>query len=411
MSVGIMEEVMQSRATLTSMTAERRDIAMQRFKMIQPVLEDGVSVPKAADAAGVPPRTLERWLAGYRSNGLTGLARLRRSDAARRKTAPEIVALIEALALRRPKPIIAAIHRRVCAIATGRGWVPPSASTVRTIMRALDPGMVVLATEGASAYRDRFELIHRYRATMPNALWQADHTQLPIRVFDANGKIFRPWLTAVMDDHSAAIAGYTVFIGAPSALQTALALRQAIWRKPQAAWPVCGIPDLLYVDHGSDFTSTHLEQVAADLRFRLVFSTVARPQGRGKIERFFGTVNTELLSELPGYLTGQRPASPARLSLTGLDAAIGNFIIERYNVRPHRETGVAPITAWLADGWLPRIPDRIEDLDALLVMVAKSRIVRRDGIHFQGLRLQLCPLLGRRPCNFAPATADILLQI
>jgi len=41
-----------------------------------------------------------------------------------------------------------------------------------------------------------------------------------------------------------------------------------------------------YVDHGSDFTSIHLEQVAADLRFQLIYSTVARPQGRGKIERF-----------------------------------------------------------------------------------------------------------------------------
>ncbi len=246
--------------------------------------------------------------------------------------------------------------------------------------------MVVLATEGPAAYRDRFDLIHRYRASVPNALWQADHSLMPIRVFDANGKTVRPWLTAVMDDHSSAIAGYCVFTGAPSTLQTALALRQAIWRKPQMGWPVCGIPDMLYVDRGSDFTSTHLEQVAADLRFRLIFSTVARPQGRGKIERFFGTVNTELLSELPGYLTGQRRASRPRLSLTDLDAAIGSFVIERYNARSHRETGMAPVKAWLADGWLPRMPERIEDLDELLVMVAKSRIVRRDGIHFQGLR-------------------------
>jgi putative transposase len=35
---------------------------------------------------------------------------------------------------------------------------------------------------------------------------------------------------------------------------------------------------------------------------------------------------------------------------------------------------------------LPRMPDSLEDLDLLLVMVAKSRVVHRDGIHFQGLR-------------------------
>jgi putative transposase len=32
-----------------------------------------------------------------------------------------------------------------------------------------------------------------------------------------------------MDDYSRALSGYTVFTGAPSALNNALALRQAIW--------------------------------------------------------------------------------------------------------------------------------------------------------------------------------------
>ena len=59
----------------------------------------------------------------------------------------------------------------------------------------------------------------------------------------------------------------------------------------------------LYVDHGSDFTSNHLAQTAKDLHFEIIYSTIARPQGRGKIERFFGSVNTELLTELPGHLT------------------------------------------------------------------------------------------------------------
>ena len=98
----------------------------------------------------------------------------------------------------------------------------------------------------------------------------------------------RPWLTIIMDDYSRAVAGYPLFLEAPTTLQTALALRQAMWCKPQAAWPVCGIPDVLYVDHGSDFTSTHLEQVAVDLHFQLVFASVGRPQGRGKLSGSLG---------------------------------------------------------------------------------------------------------------------------
>lgn len=57
-----------------------------------------------------------------------------------------------------------------------------------------------------------------------------------------------------------------------------------------------------------------------------------------------------------------------------------------YHRRPHRETGIAPHDAGVADGWLPRTPDSIEELDLLMVMVAKPRVVHRDGIRFQGFR-------------------------
>lgn len=56
-----------------------------------------------------------------------------------------------------------------------------------------------------------------------------------------------------MDDYSRAICGYTVFVGAPSALNTALALRQAIWRKPHPPWAMCGIPDILHFGDWSEW--------------------------------------------------------------------------------------------------------------------------------------------------------------
>ena len=54
-------------------------------------------------------------------------------------------------------------------------------------------------------------------------------------------------------------------------------------RKAESHWHVCGIPETFYTDHGSDFTSRHLEQVAADLKIELRFSTVGQPRGRGGI--------------------------------------------------------------------------------------------------------------------------------
>jgi putative transposase len=174
-------------------------------------------------------------------------------------------------------------------------------------------------------------------------------------------------------------------LSAPSAIQTALALRQAIWRKPQAGWHICGIPQVLYTDHGSDFTSHHIEQVAADLKIRLIFSGVARPRGRGKIERFFDSLSQVLLSRLPGF---SRTESGRRAVLTHSELAskIETYLIEEYLVTPHSTTGQAPQARWEAGGFLPQMPDSLERLDLLLLTVVRTRRVQQDGIRFMSMR-------------------------
>jgi putative transposase len=103
------------------------------------------------------------------------------------------------------------------------------------------------------------------------------------------------------------VAGYFLSFEDPSALNTSHALRQAIWRNEDPHCTVCGIPDVLYTDNGSDFTSQHLEQVSADLKIRLVFSIPGKPRGRGRIERFFSTVNEMFLC---GWTVMRQPAEP-----------------------------------------------------------------------------------------------------
>jgi putative transposase len=134
-------------------------------------------------------------------------------------------------------------------LAVTRGWPEPGYRTVLDIAKGLEPSLVALAQEGDRAYREAFDLIYRREAGRPNEMWQADHTQLDILVVDPPGPPARPWLTVILDDHSRAVPGYAVNLTDPSALQTALALRQAIWRKADPAWHVCGIPETLYSDY------------------------------------------------------------------------------------------------------------------------------------------------------------------
>lgn len=377
--------MVQGRATpsYTDVNERQHEQAMTRFAVLKPHLEDDVPLQCAAAEAGIPVRTAQRWLARYRQGGLASLARSSRRDAGTRRSPEPLVALVEGMALKRPRSSAAPIHRRIGAAAKAQGWRIPSYGTVHAVIAALDPGMMTLAQDGPAAFRNRFELVHRHRAEAPNAIWQADHTVLDLLILDEGGKPARPWLTRVVNDHSRAIAGCAVFLDASCILNACLALRHAIWRKSNAAWPFCGIPDVLYVDYGSNFTSHHLDQVAASLRFRIVYSAIGRPQGRGKIERLFGTFNTELLPKLPGHLVGSKPVTPPRLSLAELDQTISTFVTGTYHARPHSETGEKPLDTWRGRSFLPRIPDSLHDLDLLLVM---PHCVRRDGIHFQGLR-------------------------
>jgi putative transposase len=142
----------------------------------------------------------------------------------------------------------------------------------------------------------------------------------------------------------------------------------------------------VYTDHGSDFTSQHLEQVAAELHIALVFSIAGRPRGRGKVERMFATVNQRFLCHQPGYAPAGSPPARAVLTLPELDARLREFLIETYQQQVHSQTGSAPQARWEQAGLLPRMPESPEQLDLLLLTVAKPRRVHQDGIHFQGFR-------------------------
>jgi len=111
---------------LAADTEAERHEAMRRFAVLRPHLNDGVPLPEAARDAGVPLRSVQRWLARYRATGVAGLVRAPRSDTGHRKLPAELVEVIEGLALRKPRPSVAAMPRRMRELATQRQWTPPS---------------------------------------------------------------------------------------------------------------------------------------------------------------------------------------------------------------------------------------------------------------------------------------------
>jgi putative transposase len=233
--------------SLTNLSEAQRAKAQERFRLLRPFLEEGVPLTEVVAAENISVPTARRWAARYRQKGLAGLATRPRSDQGTpRCMRQETKELIEGLALKRPRMTVAAIHRKVAEVTQQQGHPSPSYSTVYTVVRNLGAGLTTLAHEGSKTYEDRFDLLHIHEAEGPNAVWQADHTLLDIWLTSEKGTPARPWLTVIMDDYSRAVAGYYLSFSAPSALQTALALRQGIWRKADPAWHVCGLPAVLY---------------------------------------------------------------------------------------------------------------------------------------------------------------------
>ena len=370
---------------LTDMSDEERKLALERYKLLEPHLENGRELRSVSEGSVVSFRTLQRWVAGYKREGLAGLVRKGRIDSGERRTVtPRLCEAIQGLALEKPPLPLTSVHRQAKQFAHLIGEPAPSYWVVRDIVLSLPNDLRTLAQQGTRRFGELYEMVHRREASRPNALWQADHAQLDILLLKEDGSAGRPWLTAVIDDYSRSIAGYFLSFDPPSSLRTSLAMRQAIWRKVDAHWQVCGIPDVLYVDNGADFVSKHLEQVAIDLKIRLVFSTPGKPQGRGKIERFFRTVNEMFLCDLEGYT--RRGRRKPTLTLGQLDELFRIFLIEVYQRTPVAQAELAPSAKWEEGGFLPRVPASLEQLDLLLMEEVRPRKIRRDGIHFQGFR-------------------------
>lgn len=358
--------------------------ALDKFEIIRPHLEDSVSLPNIAKNKSIGLRTLNTWVKDYRENGLGGLERKVRSDkGGHYKITKELTELVEALVLKKPPISLAAIHRKVVEVAKQKGLVEPTYRVVWLAAKQIDPALIMLAHEGSKAYNQEYELLYRREASAPNEIWQIDHTPLDIVLIDEKEISRKPWLTIIIDDYSRVICGYYLSFEDPCSINTALALRQAIWRKGNPKWQICGIPQILYSDNGSDFKSDHIKQVAIDLKIQLKNSIPGKPQGRGRVERFFLTVSQLLLMNLSGYTPPKTTYPKATFTLEEFTPLFEHFLLENYHKRIHSTIGEPPLDRWYNKGFLPNLPESLEQLDLLLLTVVKSRKVRRDGIHFQ----------------------------
>lgn len=370
----------------SELSPREQRVAQRRYRMIAPLVDGGgtETASRICRATGVSRVTLWRWAKVFEREGLVGLVRRKRSDRQKPRTCDEeMVRRIRGWYLGRPRLTMRLVWKRAVAWARETGRREPNERTVERICASVRRATRCLARQGEKSYYDRFEPVARFEVDRPNQRWHMDHTPMDILLVRPKRKPAHPWLTMVLDAYSRAPMGYHLGFDKPSTVEVSLALRKAILPKKTPDWPMCGIPDSIFVDRGQELISEHMKTVAADLRFELVPSTIG-PRHNARVERFNRTVNTGFLCELPGYTDSnvrKRPESvEPELTLREFEKRFERWLIDDYLRTPNRTTKETPLARWSRD-LLPRLPKSVRQLDLWLMRVAKARKMMPDGIH------------------------------
>ncbi len=182
----------------------------------------------------------------------------------------------------------------------------------------------------------------RFEAEHSNDIWQCDVLHGPMVRVDGSHSLKKAYLMAIIDDHSRLIV-FARFYQSEDFSTLKNALREAVSRR--------GIPQKFYVDNGACYRSEDLERILACLGTSLSHSRPYKPQGRGKVERWFKNIRDSFLPMLP-----HEP-----LALDDLNERLDEFV-STYNNSEHSSIGTTPYERYRADlACIRQAPDRLLD--------------------------------------------------
>ena len=261
-------------------------------------------------------RTIQTWYSRYKKDGITSIKPRPRSDKGRtRKVEPEI--LLEAIEKVLPsfhnKPQNKTAVYRAC---IERGLLRREEVARTTFCRMVNQYELLKPQAGT---KDKRRLA--FAKAHANEMWQADTMHGP-HVKNGSGHT-QTKLIAFVDDASR-VCCHGEFFLAENTDTLIKALRSALYKR--------GVPEAMYVDNGSIYTSKEITQICARMGCLLCHAPVRDGAAKGKVERFFRTVRQTFLSR--------------ELDLSSLDALNRAFIAwaeDEYNAKKHSVLGMRPI--------------------------------------------------------------------
>jgi putative transposase len=305
-------------------------------------------------------RTIQTWYSRYQKHGVTVMENKPRSDKGRiRKVSVETVqeAIDTILPRVRGTPKRAVLYR-LC-IEQGlltRSQVAPN--TFSRIVKHFD----MLKPQAQSENKQRLAFAKAHA----NQMWQADTLYGPCAQHE--GASVQTRLIAFLDDASR-VCCHGQFFPAENVDTLIEALRAAFYKR--------GVPECLYVDNGSIYTSKEIIQICARVGCLLAHTPVRDGAAKGKVERFFRSVREQ-------FLCRQLDLS----SLEALNRQFTRWVEEDYNAQVHSILGMSPLDRFALDRNRVRFLPPNEANDELF-FVEEERHVRADNtFSFKALRFE-----------------------
>lgn len=314
--------------------AARTAVATFRFGVIAPLLVRALGPGERAhilrDLAArlwktqdgrtirIHARTLTRWAARYKAQGFSGLLPEERSDRGVGRILPEQIVL-RAVALRQEDPERSVLQ--IIRILELEGRSEPGQIKRTTLGEALCRAGV----SRAEVTRDK-QTFQLRESPYPNAMWQIDTCHL-LHLPDAQGHRRTVYLVACLDDFSRfVVARLYVADDRPAVADL---LKRAI--------TALGKPEMVYSDNGGPYHSDMLATACARLGIAPRHTRPYRPQGRGKVERLFLTVQRQWGREAQALIDAGRLQS-----IDDCQRFFAAWLHSDYNTRVHSSTKETP---------------------------------------------------------------------
>lgn len=386
-------EKIENQIRIDELSDEKLEILTENWRLVS-LINHGVSIKKAKSqvSSNQSERSIRNLVKRYKTQGAKAI-----TDGRWNRTNPTLVLVNEV------KNIILGFYytytaagprliwKKTCAECQSRKLKEPCESSVKKYLKSLPEPFKLFrgGKNGIRKWEQTAAPVIRYEnTTYANERWQGDHSPLPtwVRVkIDDKWIVSRVHISVLLDAHSRAIPGYVVSCKYPDSWTISLLFYEAILKK-SAYWRICGIPFIFQSDRGKDFLSKSVGAVLTKLKVIFDPDDPYYPNLKGKVERFFETLDIGLLRGLPGHTLSIGTTEGAAqkrihelLTLQQLDKEIEKWIIEEYHQTIHSETNRKPAELWEETVHL-RLPENEEDLNLLLLKEDIERTIINIGI-------------------------------